>query len=379
MKVLFIIERYNEGGGATLALLSYIHNNKEISDYCIVCKEIYKKYDSEVNLKEGDEYCIHEEITSKDYSLIHFFRAGGADYFRQTIEFLISKGVNLPVIITVCQKPSYDGLWLTPYEIRHSDMLVFLDKAAYDDKMYRFISSNNKRMIYFGFDDQMMNITENMLKDYHPLSKTVVYGRGSSLNKCPSDMFDVFDKITTPKSFVIVGNGSKAKVDWISKQSECRNYTIKLIEGKPLIEWLKILNSFDVFLYYLPADIYSSLDATLRQAMLLEKPVVFCGPEAPKEGLYHGENALIAKSAKDIPHLCEQLYHDKDLRRKLGKNARKSTIEILSLKLTIDQYNDLMKEMLSSRRCNHMPNVPLSFYVKYYSKRVVLYLKRKIV
>lgn len=378
MKVLFIIERYNEGGGATIALLSYINNNREISDYCIVCREIYRRFDSSVSVKEGDEYCIYEEIVRKHFDLIHFFRAGGADFFENSIKFLISKGVNLPIITTVCQKPSYDGLWLTPYEIRHSDVLVFIDKAAYDDRMYSFISSNHKRMIYFGFDEHMLNLTENMLKDYHLSSETVVYGRGSSLNKCPSDMFDVFDRIRTPKSFVIVGNGSNIEVEWIKRQSASRDYSIELIEGKPLFEWLKILNTFDVFLYYLPSNIYSSLDGTLRQAMLLEKPVVFCGPEAPREGLFHGENALIADTADDIPNLCEQLYLNYDLRKKLGKNARKSTIEILSLKSTINQYNDLMKELISSKRCNNMRNVPLSFYIKYYSRRLAAYIKRVI-
>ena len=67
-----------------------------------------------------------------------------------------------------------------------------------------------------------------------------------------------------------------------------------------IISWLRLLNKFDVFLYHLPEKIYSSIDGTLGDAMLLKKAVVYFGPEAPKERLINGVNGLIAKTEEEI-------------------------------------------------------------------------------
>lgn len=76
------------------------------------------------------------------------------------------------------------------------------------------------------------------------------------------------------------------------------------------------------FLYYLPLKAYSSIDGTLGEAMLLQKPVIYYGPEAPKERLIHGYNSLIANNKEEISVLCNKLAKDEEMRLQLGLKAR---------------------------------------------------------
>lgn len=41
-KIIFCIETFNVGGGATIALMSLIKNNPEIKDYVIFCRNIIR-------------------------------------------------------------------------------------------------------------------------------------------------------------------------------------------------------------------------------------------------------------------------------------------------------------------------------------------------
>ena len=351
--IIFCIETFNIGGGATIALMSLIKNNPDIKDYVIFCRNIIrneKSLEGKIIVGKGND--IITFFQREKFDLIHWFKANGNCLFEDLIKEMCKYEWKIPILTTICQKPSCKSLLLSPCEILYSNHLVFIDKAAYNDALFQFIPNSKKSMIYFGFGQELLEIIDKVRKNT-PYIKTnqIIYGRGSSLNKCPKDMFDVFDKINHPKSFIIVGGGKK---QWIIREINKRKmYDVKLIDNLRYEEWIKVLNSFDVFLYYLPLKAYSSIDGTLGEAMLLQKPVIYYGPEAPKERLIHGYNSLIANNKEEISVLCNKLAKDEEMRLQLGLKARETTLENFSIERTIDAYNILYNKLLTKKEFIH--------------------------
>ena len=375
--IIFCIETFNIGGGATIALMSLIKNNPDIKDYVIFCRNIIrneKSLEGKIIVGKGND--IITFFQREKFDLIHWFKANGNCLFEDLIKEMCKYEWKIPILTTICQKPSCKSLLLSPCEILYSNHLVFIDKAAYNDALFQFIPNSKKSMIYFGFGQELLEIIDKVRKNT-PYIKTnqIIYGRGSSLNKCPKDMFDVFDKINHPKSFIIVGGGKK---QWIIREINKRKmYDVKLIDNLRYEEWIKVLNSFDVFLYYLPLKTYSSIDGTLGEAMLLQKPVIYYGPEAPKERLIHGYNSLIANNKEEISVLCNKLAKDEEMRLQLGLKARETTLENFSIERTIDAYNILYNKLLTKKEFIHL-DMPFFYLCHYYMCKRYFLLKRKL-
>ena len=167
---------------------------------------------------------------------------------------------------------------------------------------------------------------------------TIVYGRGSSLNKCPKNMFDIFDRIAYPKKFIIVGKG---EMDWIQKEISKRDYEIILLDSMPYNQWLETVATFDIFLYHLPMEAYSSTDGTMMNAMLMKKPVVYLGPDAPREILVDNVNARIAQSEEQLVKYCNELAKNEQERIRLGENARKTCEQFQTCEQFFETINRL--------------------------------------
>lgn len=376
-KIIFCIETFNVGGGATIALMSLIKNNPEIKDYVIFCRNIIRNertLEGKIIVGKGND--ILSFFQRKKFDLIHWFKANGNCLFEDLIKEMCKYEWRFPILTTICQKPSCKSLLLSPCEIRYSNHLVFIDKAAYNDALFQFIPNSKKSMIYFGFGWDLLEIIDKVRKNTsYVKTNQIIYGRGSSLNKCPKDMFDVFDKINYPKSFIIVGGGKK---QWIIREiNKRKKYSVKLIDNLRHEEWIKVLNSFDVFLYYLPLKAYSSIDGTLGEAMLLQKPVIYYGPEAPKERLIHGYNSLIANNKEEISVLCNKLAKDEEMRLQLGLKARETTLENFSIETTIDSYNILYNKLLTKKEFIHF-DMPFFYLCHYYMCKQYFLLKRKL-
>ena len=375
--IIFCIETFNIGGGATIALMSLIKNNPDIKDYVIFCRNIIrneKSLEGKIIVGKGND--IITFFQREKFDLIHWFKANGNCLFEDLIKEMCKYEWRFPILTTICQKPSCKSLLLSPCEIRYSNHLVFIDKAAYNDALFQFIPNSKKSMIYFGFGWDLLEIIDKVRKNTsYVKTNQIIYGRGSSLNKCPKDMFDVFDKINHPKSFIIVGGGKK---QWIIREINKRKmYDVKLIDNLRYEEWIKVLNSFDVFLYYLPLKAYSSIDGTLGEAMLLQKPVIYYGPEAPKERLIHGYNSLIANNKEEISVLCNKLAKDEEMRLQLGLKARETTLENFSIERTIDAYNILYNKLLTKKEFIHF-DMPFFYLCHYYMCKQYFLLKRKL-
>ena len=322
---------------------------------------------------------VYRYLIDNSIDLIHYFKATGRHYFANVISYLQKDDLKkISIITTVCQKPSFFGLELSPKEIINSKTIVFIDKAAYNDKFYDFIDLSHKKIIYFGHSKEHIDLINSIYNNKLKNTKTnnVIFGRGSSLNKCHKKFIKTFERIKEEKKSLIFVGG-KYLPKWIEKAISSHSNTI-WIPALSYDKWLEKCSSFDVFLYQLPTNAYSSIDGTLGDAMLLGIPPILYGPEAIKERIHHVENGYIANSLEEIVHYANILASNKELRKVMGDNARNSTLKEFSLDNTIGEYKLLYENLGKNNCCT--TKIPVYFYLFYYMRILALiprYLKSR--
>jgi glycosyltransferase involved in cell wall biosynthesis len=374
MKILYVINNLNIGG-ATDALICILKNST-CDSRKIICKNNYLADVSNLNIEveEGDGRLVFDTFVKAEYDLIHWFRAESALLFEELCMEIVAQKRILPIITTVCQYPRDFRLRLTPNEIKYNQCIVFIDKHAYACKFNKSILNDRKQMIYFG-----IHYDENLYTKYNKLSLIgenvdVKFGRGSSLNKCPKNMIAWFSKINVlQKQFCVVGVGDKP--EWLNKEilKHKLETSVEIIPHLNFDEWLLKVSSFDIFLYQIPLNSYSSIDGTMQAAMLFSKPIVYYGSESPKELIEHGVSGFIANNKREFIHYATLLATDTELRLQIGQKANERLISEFNWKVTVENYKTLYQKVLSLEPTKSL----LSFqYVFLYNIARIIYLIR---
>lgn len=349
MKIMYIINNINIGG-ATDALIYILKQTDNVSKK-VFCKNNYLNINSiddiEIQTKTGAS--LFEIFKTENYDLIHFFKAESSILFNELCAEMKKKNKLLPIITTVCQYPREYRLRLTPNEIKYNQQVIFIDKHAFDCIYNKYIPQNRKSMIYFGIYFENTQIQRYSTDNVNDTKSEITFGRGSSLNKCHPLIIDWFNEIDIPsKKFIIAGIGDK--VDWLKK--EINNYKlenkIELIPHLPFEKWLEKVKSFDIFLYQIPLNSYSSIDGTMQAAMLLKKPVVYYGSEPPKELLEHGVSGFIANSKEEFIHYATLLASNTKMRIQMGEEAQKRILNDFNWQGTVTKYNQIYEQFATS-------------------------------
>lgn len=371
-KVLFLIDYFDSNAGASGAIKVFTEFDPQISDYQIICTRIGNIYDKINLIKVKTVESVCKIIQKGDFDFIHYFKSAGYEVFDLTAKALDILSLKIPILTTVCQQPNIINLLLSPLEIKRTDIFVFIDKTAFNCPLVSFIDSAHKRMSYLGHNEKEIALTGEMIINRRKIKhKPFIFGRGSTINKCHKDFIEIYNKIKIDeKKFVIVG--IKNPEDFHIIQED-----IEVMGVLPYEEWLSACNEFDVFLYILPEDAYSSIDATLGHAMLLEKAVVYYGPAAPKERFYNGLNGLVVEKIEEIPNLCEKLYENPDWAKSIGRRARETTITDFSFKTTLNKYHIFYMEVLMSKQKQNI-SIPIDYYILFYKKNGKRILKKYI-
>lgn len=338
LNIAVLIDVYNEKGGASNVAVDYGRRLREYGyESYIVANNIVKNQTLPDDILIINSICEAKTfLVDNDISVVHYFKSQKR-LFSSSIIYKFTKAADkiqrkLKTLITVCQRPSNLGTILTPFEVERSNFLVFIDKAAFLDPLYDFIPEDKKTWMYLSSTKEMIKKSEceqYVKKDYEPSSLGfITFGRGSTLNKCPKDLLDLYDKIqiNQNKKFIIVGMPESN--NWLEQSIKRRGGDdISTYPTLKLIDYAKIVSSFDVMLYYLPQNAHSSIDGSLTMALRLGVPVVVYGPEAPKESIVHGENGYIANTKEEFVNFAKALADDKTLREKIGKKARELFIQ----------------------------------------------------
>ena len=370
-RVLFLIDYFDKNAGASGAMSRIINNDPILEDYMVLATKVGEIPEG-FKIKVIDSYTqIIEILNNNHFDFIHYYKANGRFIFPRMIRAIRGSKSNLPIITTVCQQPNIKNLYLTPSEIYYSSLLVFIDRTAYNCPLIKFISDDKKRFTYLGCSEDLIRITQKLISTRKE-NNGVVFGRGSTANKCHKDFIKIFNSIDIKnKSFIIVGIKDKTKL-------KVEQNNIEVLGVLSLSKWLEKCNEFDIFLYILPENAHSSIDGTLGHAMLLEKPIVYYGPDAPKERIQHGINGLIASNISEIPTLCEYLVRYPVKAKKMGKIARQTTIECFNFKRTLDNYHSFYSELQDT---NHImtTHIPCTYTFNYCINNWSIIIKSKLI
>lgn len=356
MNILFLFHNYRDGDGGSSAVDSLIERNKSFGDdYLVVCKFNNTKKTNNIVTEEEEATIV--EFLSRPNVLINYVRSMQSNILNHILK--LSKK-NIPVVMTVVQSPGYKRLMLSPYEILHSNLIVFIDKTSYNHHIISFIPPQNRVYIYLmssGRDDRIQR-TEDIFLERN--SGTIVYGRGSTLYKCPKDMFKVFDKIGVEnKLFRIVGIPEGD--NWVRREAAKRP-NVEVYPQLKYDDWFEMCKSFDVFLYQLPDDCYASIDGTLGLAICMRKPVVYMGCDAPKERLVHEESGFIANSVDEMARYATSLGKDFNLRKSIGEKGRERLLLMAKDNNSEQRYHEAYEKSFSLPKIRI---VPFSYRLRY--------------
>ena len=174
-------------------------------------------------------------------------------------------------------------------------------------------------------------------------------------------MFEVFDNIDVPnKEFHIVGIPRDG--NWVHKEA-LKRHNVKFYGFLPYEEWFDVCKTFDVVLYQIPEESHASIDGNLGLPMLMKKPSVYYGSEAPKERFINGVNGFIANNKKEISYYATLLGKNFELRKRMGEKARETTISNFSYKKKMSLYEKVYHE--ATLYDNVKIRIPLSYYIIY--------------
>lgn len=362
LKLLFILSNYKIGDGVSSAvyfLFNKLGNKKD--NY--ICAKWIQSSEPDINIVKFDKEKIGELFIHNCFDAILYFKGINSDILNSIVKVLHKKNLDIPIITTVCQKPSYRSLLLSPFEIKASSHFVFIDKASYSDPLVKFISGEVKSQIYL-VSDMAKNLTKSIIYSKKNGEK-VIFGRGTTIVKCPQDMFDVFDRIDyKDKEFHIVGVPKEG--NWVAAEAKKRDNVVMhgFLDYK---SWFDVCKTFDIFLYHLPKECHCSLDANLGLAMWMKIPVVYHGPEAPKERFDHLQNGFVADTTDEIVKYASCLANNYELRKEIGEAGYKSIeAKIGNEQITISKYNSIIEKCISDNKSEVI--IPFIYYLVYLKK-----------
>lgn len=364
MKILFLISYYKVGDGASAGAYSLISGDANLKEYLLLSRWNIRSQEG-LNIKTVSSVGeVKEYLRQGNFDMIHYFKAGFSNLFEMVIRAMKSQHLDIPVVTTVCQRPSYPHHLLSPFEIRHTSHFIFIDKASYNDRLLSFIPQERKSHIYC-VSDRTARITEGIPPKVNT-DGIIVYGRGTTISKCPRNMFEVFDKIGIPnKRFCVVGIPEGD--NWVRREAAKRN-NVDVYPLLPYNEWFELCKTFDVSLYQIPTDSHASLDANLGLPMYMQKPTVYYGSAAPKERFIQGVNGFVANTYDEIVEYATRLGKDAELRYKMGTEARRITLEMFSFQRSLDDTYKIYSALLSGEEERKPISVPLTYRIAYLFK-----------
>lgn len=361
--ILYLITNYKIGDGSSNAVYNQIKCDNDITEkYLIVCKH-HGDVQKDLKIVQDSDILSIKNFMRHENLIIHYFKTSNSNILKQVLTISDKR---IPILTTVCQSPSYKRMIITPFEFRVTNHFVFIDKSSFNDKLISFIPNECKSLIYLTMG-QYDEITASV--PFPNNSPDIVFGRGTTLSKCPKNMFDIFDRINIKnKKFVIVGIPEGD--NWVRLEASKRN-NVFVYSVLPFDEWFSICKTFDIFLYQIPFECYSSLDGNLGLAMLMKKPVVYMGSDGPKERFVSGENGYIANTPEEMIAFAESLANNTELRHRIGEKARDSVLAHSRKNNRKALYHNLYHNLYHLISCKKIPFWYYLIYIKRCYKDII--------
>ncbi len=263
-------------------------------------------------------WCLHE--SERDFYLKHF----------KDLDKKLFSQVNKVVFSSVSTKKVYE-------ELNTKDNFFIINTVGDWSKIDKFIQKKTKKNVMmskgFNKNDFLVNIIGTICLRKGQLEFTEV-------------AIEILKKLKNPQlKFVMIGGG---------RGYEYEKAIVKLIRLSGLQDQIIIVNETkDIFNYYFISDIFvcnSYIEAfpmVILEAMAFSLPIVSTDAYGIAEQLEDEKSGfLIMPGDKEtLRKKIMFLIKNKDIAKKLGKNARKRLEEKFSYEKMIDQYDALISEV----------------------------------
>lgn len=231
---------------------------------------------------------------------------------------------------------------------------LILDDGSKAPEKFKKIWKNEVTTVHHGIDT---NFFEPKPKNKELIKKSGLKGSNfiilstSSLNPVKNidlaiKSFGIFFNKTKANSyFLLAGEGtSKDELARLAKEYSLEK-NVKFLGGVPIDLVTDYISIADVVI---ATSLYSNMNRSIQEAMACERPVVAFDSGGTSKLIRHMENGILVASG-DIDDFAEQLkilFENPELRKTLGKNARKTIMKERSWEIRIKKELGVYKKIL---------------------------------
>jgi glycosyltransferase involved in cell wall biosynthesis len=154
--------------------------------------------------------------------------------------------------------------------------------------------------------------------------------------------------VNIPDVHFIVCGGPRHK--GIEKEAQTYSSVKRFHFAGPVKNISDYLAEFDVFGYPLAPYHYGTCEQSLGEAMAAGIPPVVMANPAERTIVKNGVTGLVASSEAEYSKALETLYHEPDLRKRLGENARRAAKEMYSLSLMANRWETVFGQVMTIQK-----------------------------
>ena len=230
--------------------------------------------------------------------------------------------------------------WLESRVYSNCDVIV-----ALNEEQRQYLSNSGFKAVYIPNGVEIEKYTPNYSDEgYIYFAGRIVKSKGlqyliKAYSMLNSEIRDEFE-------LVIGGFGpEKENLENLASKLGIKNRITFL----PWLSNLDFIKKIACSSVYVMPSLFEGLPVALLEAMALGKPVIASNIPGIQEVLTHGKDGFLFKAGDvfEFKKYLELLLEDKDLQKRIGKNARKTVEEKYTLEKVADSYLKLYEELLS--------------------------------
>lgn len=350
MKILHITPHLGTGVGTVT--LHYLKNEstRGIHNHRIIALDTLnddaKKTLNELNISFEESAfkttsIIKKAIEDADIVLIHWWNHPLLSVFLMT-EQLPQCRLIMWCHISGIEAPNN----FTPNAIRYPDRFIFTTPMSYRSKYIHQLTDLDKKKLGVVWSTGGVERLQS-IKPTHHEGVIVGYIGNLDFTKLNPNFIKLCEMVTNDSiKFVVVGGPVNPTLLMQAKNSKLANrieFTGYVSEEE---KW-KRLSTFDIFGYPLAPHHFGSCDQTIQEAMAVSVPPVVLNNPMESYMVEDNRTGLICNTAEEYASSIDALAQDKNLREKIGAQAKKFAESEYSIRNSSKNWDSIFNELIS--------------------------------
>ena len=334
------------GGGVGEVLISYLKFEKKNNHKILLLDQISKikkmqlinsqiKFKSNMYIKKNK---LFNEIKNNDIIFVHWWN------HPLLSDLIINYSwPNCRLIFWSHILGKYDPNCITKKILNFPDYFIFTSPLSLEDKLLI-----NKK-------SRFSNISSTLKFNYQSKSQknkfvTVGYVGTFEFSKCKENLIELIN-IKSKKKYkiILISNSKNKKLQKQINQSFFRD-RIKVLYNLSNKKVIKIMQTFDIFIYPLNQLHFGTNDLSLQQAIKLNIPQLVFNNPMEKWMTNIGKGSLIAQNDKDFKIKLKKLIENTSLRKKLINNLKKNKNKLFDFDNMVNKLNIIYLKLFEKKK-----------------------------